>query len=230
MRLRNREWAANALRIDKVASECTALSSGDPVMCYLERRRCLGERPAPATLRLHPGLGYWEADRLIGTFPAMVAPLVAPDGRTVALHRTFLTDDGQKAPVPSAKKLTPAAGPIRGASIRLFGPERGVLGIAEGIETAMAATCASGVPTVAAYCADALAAWIWPPLVDHLIIFGDADKRGRDAAEALRQRALASGLRCRTLTPAVDGADWCDVWGTRPDRIAPNGGADDRDF
>ena len=89
--------------------------------------------------------------------------MTAPDGRIVALHRTYLTDDGRKADVPTVKKLTGAPGALAGASDPARHPMRGVLGIAEGMETALAASLASGVPTVAAYCANALAGFEWPP-------------------------------------------------------------------
>jgi phage/plasmid primase-like uncharacterized protein len=133
----------------------------------------------------------------------------------VALHRTYLTADGRKAAVPSVKKLTEAAGPVAGACIPLHKPQSGVIGIAEGIETALAAWLASGVPTVAAYCAGNLAAWHWPGGVRRLVIFADADKAGREAAEKLRTRALAARLRAEVLTPTTPGADWCDVWAQR---------------
>jgi putative DNA primase/helicase len=145
----------------------------------------------------------------------MVAPLVAPDGKTVALHRTYLTRDGKKAEVPSVKKLTATAGPLPGACIPLCKPARGVLGIAEGIETALAASFASGVPTVAAYSAGNLAAWHWPAGLQSLVVFADNDKAGAEAADTLRARALAASLRVQVLTPSEPGADWCDVWAER---------------
>jgi putative DNA primase/helicase len=209
------QWADNAQRIAQVQAQCVPLVAGDPVSLYLKRRGFGAVWPLPAALRLHRGLAYWHGGEKLGSFPAMVAPLVAPDGRTVALHRTYLTADGRKADVPSPKKLTGAAGPLAGASIPLHKPVAGVLGIAEGIETALAAWCASGVPTVAAYCAGNLAAWCWPGGVQRLMIFADADKAGREAADILRARALAAGLRAEVLTPTADGADWCDVWAGR---------------
>lgn len=145
----------------------------------------------------------------------MVAPVIAPDGRTVALHRTYLTADGHKADVPRPKKLTGAAGPLVGACIPLHKPARGCIGIAEGIETALAAWRASTVPTVASYCAGNLATWQWPAGVQGLVIFADADKAGREAADALRARALSARLRCEVLTPTTEGKDWCDVWSGR---------------
>jgi phage/plasmid primase-like uncharacterized protein len=210
------QWAENAQRIARVWAECVPLVPGDPVTLYLKRRGLGGVWPLSPVLRLHRALDCWEGSEKVGTFPAMVAPLVAPDGRTVALHRTYLTRDGRKAAVPTVKKLTGAAGPLAGACIPLHALARAhVLGIAEGIETALAAWCAAGVPTVAAYCAGNLAAWRWPPGLQRLVIFADADKAGRDSADELRTRALAAGLRVNVLTPTTEGEDWCDVWAQR---------------
>ena len=209
------QWTKNAQRIAELWAQCLPLVPGDPVALYLDRRGLAAALPLPGLLRMHPALPYWHGDELLGTFPAMVAPLLTPDRRIVALHRTFLTSDGRKATVPNPKKLTRAAGPVAGACILLHKPVHGCIGIAEGIETALAAFCASSVPTVAAYCAGNLAAWRWPAGVRRLVIFADADKAGRDAAETLRARALAAGLRVEVLTPTDPGADWCDVWAQR---------------
>jgi phage/plasmid primase-like uncharacterized protein len=208
-------WAKAGERIARTWAECVPLVPGDPVTLYLKRRGFGGVWPLPECLRLHRGLTYWHEDEKLGTFPAMVAPIVAPGGRMVALHRTYLTADGRKADVPTVKKLTATAGPLAGASVPLHKPQRGVIGIAEGIETALAAWCGSTVHTVAAYSAGNLAAWQWPGGVQRLVIFADADKAGRDAAEKLRTRALAARLRAEVLTPTTPGADWCDVWAQR---------------
>ena len=114
----------------------------------------------------------------------MIAPLIRPDGVVLALHRTYLTADGCKAPVPTVKKPTSAAGPLAAsACIPLHDPQQGVIGIAEGIETAQAAHLASGLPTVAAYCAGNLAAHTWPPGVRRIVVFADADPAGAAAAK-----------------------------------------------
>ena len=218
------EWAAHAGRNAELWGECLPLTDGDPVARYLRRRIGLEAQDAPGCLRFHPALPYWHDGDKLGTYPAMVAPLSRPDGRTVALHRTYLCRDGGKADVPTVKKLTAAAGPLAGACIRLHSPQHGMIGVAEGIETAMAASCASGVPTVAAYCASALAGYSWPAEVRSLVIFADADKAGRDAADVLKARALHAGLRVNVMTPTEAGADWCDVWARR-DAVAVQGGA-----
>ena len=210
-----RQWTENAQRLVQVWAQCEPLTTGDPVALYLRRRGLADVWPLPDVLRLHPALPYWHDAKALGTFPAMVAPIVAPDGRTVALHRTYLTADGRKADVPTVKKLSAAAGPLAGACVPLQKPERGCIGIAEGIETALAAWCASGVPTVAAYCAGNLAAWRWPAGIQRLVIFADSDKAGREAADTLRARACSRQLSCVVMTPSDDGADWCDVWAQR---------------
>jgi phage/plasmid primase-like uncharacterized protein len=209
------EWAINAKRNASLWARCEPVREGDPVNRYLCRRLAIDAFEAPPCLRAHRALDYWHEGELLGAFAAMVAQVAAPDGRVVALHRTYLTDDGRKADVRIAKKLTGACGPLAGASIRLGEPARGVLGVAEGIETALAASLASGVPTVAASCANALAGFQWPRAVLRLVVFADADKAGREAADTLRARALAARLHCDGMTPTTEGADWCDVWAAR---------------
>lgn len=214
-RLQREQWAVNADRIAKLWRECVRLVPGDPATLYLKRRGFGGVWPLPDCLRYHRALPYWHEGVKLGDYPAMIAPLIAPDGRIAALHRTYLTIAGRKADVPTVKKLTPASGPLAGACIRLHEPARGVLGIAEGIETAIAARLASSVPTVAAYSAGNLAAWQWPPGVRRIVIFADHDRAGADAAEKLRQRVRATGRQCSVLTPTDEGADWCDVLAQR---------------
>lgn len=210
-----RQWARNSERIAELWRQCLPLVPGDPVTLYLKRRGFAGVWPLPECLGLHRALPYWHDGEVTGTFPAMVAPIVAPDGRTVALHRTWLTRDGRKADVPSVRKLTAASGPLAGACVPLFKPERGPIGIAEGIESALAAWCASGVPTVAAYSAGNLAAYRWPAGVRRLVIFADHDAPGVEAAETLRKRARAAGLCVSVIPPTEPGFDWCDVWAGR---------------
>lgn len=206
------QQADNAQRNAALWAKTAPVTDGDPVSLYLRRRGLAGS--VPACLRLHQGLTYWDGgDR--GTWPAMVAPLIGADGVVLALHRTYLTADGGKAPVPTVKKLTGAAGPLAGACIPLHDSRHGVIGIAEGIETAQAAHLASGLPTVAAYCAGSLAAYTWPPGVNRIVVFADADPAGAAAAQTLKARAVRAGLSVAVMTPTTLGADWCDVWARR---------------
>ncbi len=211
------QQADNAQRNVALWAKTVPVTDGDPVSLYLGRRGLAG--PAPEHLRLHPSLTYWDGgDR--GAWPAMVAPLIRSDGLVLALHRTYLTPDGCKAPVPTVKKLTGAAGPLAGAYIPLHEPQHGVIGISEGIETAQAAHLASGLPTVAAYCAGNLAAYTWPPGVNRIVVFADADTAGAAAAQTLKARAVRAGLSVAVMTPTTPGADWCDVWANRESKEA----------
>ena len=219
-------WVTAAARNARTWSQCAPVRADgngrDPVTLYLKHRLVLpaGEPLAvPAALRFHPGLPYFDGDGAnVGTWPAMVAAMQNPAGELVALHRTWLTTDGRKAPVPGAvKKVSAASGPLTGACIRLDWPDDEVpaMGVSEGIETALAARCASGLPTVAAYSASALSTWHWPPGLQRLVIFADADRAGVEAADKLRQRARAAGLSVHVMTPSTPGFDWCDVWAQR---------------
>lgn len=217
-RLQREQWAENAKRIARLWAECVPLAPGDPVTLYLKRRGFAGVWPLPACLRLHRCMPLWQDGEKLGEYPAMVAPIIARDGRMVALHRTYLHADGRpylSLDRRKVKKLTATAGRLAGAYIPMHDPAGCVTGIAEGIETALAAWLASGVPTVAAYSAGNLAAWQWPASVQRLVIFADNDRAGRGASAELRARARFAGLRCEVLTPSDDGADWCDVWGAR---------------
>ena len=74
------------------------------------------------------------------------------------IHRTYLLDDGSGKAPPGKKML----GAVGGGSVRLSPlGDAGHLGIAEGIETALAAQAIFGIPTWAALSADGLRRWRW---------------------------------------------------------------------
>lgn len=206
-------WAKSAMRNAELWA--AAQPSGDAVRSYLAARG-LADWRIPPCMRQHPGLAYWHTDDdgelyNLGSFTAMLAPIVGSDGKLRAIHRTYLAG-GSKADVPTPKKLTSAAGPLAGACIPLAAPIGGVIGIAEGIETAAAASLGSGLPVLAAYCANALSGFYWPRGIKRLVIFADNDPAGQQAAAALAQRADKAGIKTKTLTPSKPGSDWADVW------------------
>jgi phage/plasmid primase-like uncharacterized protein len=217
-RMQRAEWKKAAEANTAMRAAGAPLVEGDTAAAYLRHRGIRG--PLPGVLRLHPGLPYWHdtgdgRHERIGTFPALVAPIVGDGGRLLALHRTYLHPAGRKADVPAVRKVTRAAGPLGGACIPLGEPdELGRIGIAEGIETALSARDLTGVPTCAAYSAGNLAAWQWPRAARAVVVFADNDGpegTGTRAAERLRQRVRAAGLACTVLAPEAEGADWCDV-------------------
>lgn len=206
------QWATNAANNKKLLSQAKA--PGAEVRSYLAARG-LGSWNIPGCIRQHPGLVYWHEDengelQNLGTYPVMLAPVIN-NGVVVSLHRTYLSN-GNKAPVPQPKKLTSASGRLTGGCIPLAERFSGDLGVAEGIETAAAATLGSGLPVVATYSASAMAAYKWPPHTRRLIIFADNDQAGRNAALSLAERAKHFGVDHKIMTPERPGYDWADVW------------------
>lgn len=147
---------------------------------------------------------------MVGYAPAMLARVFNPDGTPATIHRTFLTTD-----VPMRKMLLPHDGKLSGCVIPLgkFADNR--LGVAEGIETAIAAYEQSGVITWATYCADQLEKFVVPTTVDTLHIFGDNDSSfvGQAAAYRLAKSALhkRKELVVEVHIPGLPDTDWNDV-------------------
>jgi putative DNA primase/helicase len=141
----------------------------------------------------------------------MIACVDDAQGQAVSLHRTYVTKDGRKAEVPIVKKLMPSIlpGATRGGAIRLY-PAGETLAIAEGIETALAVRCATGLPGWSTICADGMAQLIVPPEVRLVVICADHDPAGLAAARTLARRLLAEQRRVKILTPDTPGADWAD--------------------
>ena len=184
---------------------------GDPVCGYLEGRGIRMTYISPA-LRFHPALKYYRESesQVEGVFEAVLAIVTAPDGSGATIHRTYIKD-GQKAPVANPKKLMQGM-PIKGAAIRLF-PVAEVLGVAEGIETALAAAQLFNVPTWACVSAGGMESFAPPAEVKKLVIFADNDASftGQAAAYKLANRLTIAGLVVEVRIPGEVGKDWADV-------------------
>jgi putative DNA primase/helicase len=207
-------YAQNLQRVERLWSAGAAVQTGDAVGQYLARRG-IALDIFPADLRLAALLPYYDADGTrIAAFPAMLAAVRTLDNKLVAVHRTHLTHDGRKAPVDPVRKLSAVAGPLMGAAVRLAPVRAGVLGVAEGVETALAASLASGVPVWSAISAAGLQAFLWPRGLTRLFVFGDNDESatGQEAAERLAHRARAAGLAVTVMIPPIAGIDWADAW------------------
>jgi putative DNA primase/helicase len=157
---------------------------------------------------------YVDDDGRKSWHPAMIAKILAPDGTPTNIHRTYLKMAGQKADVGSVRKVM-AGGIAKGSAIRLF-DAGSVLGVAEGIETAFAASALFGVPVWSTINSAILSGWFPPEGVQQVIIFGDNDPRfgGQAAATALAHRlACIKGhpVSVRIEVPPEVGTDWNDV-------------------
>ncbi|WP_082708902.1 DUF7146 domain-containing protein [Thiobacillus denitrificans] len=196
----------DALR--RVWAESKPLAISDEVMRYLAGRG-LDLTTSPDNLRLHPALPYYEGKTLVGKFPAMVALVHAPDGTGATLHRTYIAD-GHKAPVECPKKLM-SGKPVTGGAIRLSGVGE-VVGIAEGIETALAASIQFGIPVWSCVTAHGIETFEPPAGVKRITIFADNDASftGHKAAYIAAFRLVQQGFDVEVKVPAAVG-DWLDV-------------------
>jgi putative DNA primase/helicase len=144
--------------------------------------------------------------------PAMLGLVTAPDGQPVNVHRTFL-ENGRKAQIPAPRKMMRGEVP-EGSAIRL-GAHDGRLGIAEGIETALAVARQFGIVCWSAIDAGKMARFAVPADVRELHVFGDNDLKfaGQAAAYELARRAstMRDGPEAVTVRiPDEPGTDWAD--------------------
>lgn len=193
--------------IRRVWSETVAVERGDPVWRYLNRR--VGVDLIPASLRFHPALAYVDEGE-VSYHPAMVAAVTFPDGTGATLHRTYLTPEGRKADVPAPKKLMPGK-QLHGASIKLGG-FTDALGIAEGIETALAAARKFGIPVWSCISSGLMESWVPPEGIKRIVIAGDNDRKygGQSAAYRIAHKLACAGFEVEVRIPEISGTDWAD--------------------
>lgn len=190
-----------------------AITLNDPAGRFLNMRT--GIVTFPANLRQVADERYIEDGARPTWHPAMIARVDPSDqarasGERAAIQRTYLNADGGKADVGSPRRMLGAM--PTGAAVRLM-PHENILGIAEGIETAIAASIMFGVPVWAALTADLLQAWEPPACVETVMVFGDNDHSltGQAAAFSLGRRLKAKRLTVMVELPQRMGSDWNDV-------------------
>jgi len=212
----NRVWQQSLDPTDRRAT---------PLRAYLSHRGLSGAKLDGEVVRFHPALGYWQRNdhnelEQVGRYPALVALVTDAEGAPVTVHRTYLTPDGRKAPVPAPKKLMGYLGHrLVGGAIRLYAPGP-VLGVSEGIETALAIHRRTGMPVWSAVSANLLARLGPPAQTSLVVIWADRDRSGAGEATAmrLRERLLRRGISVAIhlppspIPPAAKGIDWADVW------------------
>lgn len=139
-----------------------------------------------------------------GNWPCMIVPLRDLRGNVTAVQRTWLAKDGQgKAPVTPAKKT---AGPMMKAAVQLW-PAGAMLGIAEGVETAMSAKQLFQIPVWATLSANRLGVIALPPIVETIVIFADRGKVGMEEALKAAEVYEAQGMSVDVMPPSVHFGD-----------------------
>jgi putative DNA primase/helicase len=202
---RTSNWAAlNALWRDG-----RPVCRDDPVDRWL-RSRAIRLDIYPAVLRCASRVRHVSADGIITEHPAMLAMVSAPDGKPATIHKTYITTAGGKAAVDGPRKLAPGTIPA-GSAVRLAA-HGSVLGIGEGIETALAAMTLFGTPCWAALNAGMLEKFEPPPAANHLVIYADNDSNqvGQRAAWALAAK-VSNTIKVDVAIPDEPDTDWNDV-------------------
>jgi hypothetical protein len=175
---------------------------------YLHIRGGL-ELPPPSALgpviRFHPECPCGDL-----RLPAMIALLSDPvtGAPTGGIHRTFLKADGSgKADIPKPKMMLGPWGVVR-----LYKPETAGIGLAEGIETALAVAQRIGWGPVWAACTAGGFSKV-PPLIQRTLnLFIDRDDDGVSLREAERcARAWVEADLEVYIHEPPDGTDWADV-------------------
>lgn len=200
-------------------AQARPVTRNDPVWKYLQNRG-INPRAAGFEVRCHHALEYRHDDGTVSKHPAMLARVFDAHGIVINLHRTYLDEDGRKASLPVVKKLMP--GIFKGGSVRFGGAVNEELGLAEGIETALAAMLLKHIPVWATLgCANLHDFTHFPPSVKRLTIFADNDAKfaGQAAAYGAAHRiASTSDINVEVLVPPQTGCDWLDVLNARQDR------------
>jgi hypothetical protein len=139
--------------------------------------------------------------------PALIAAVQRADGAIVAIQTTVLTPKGAKAAIAVPKITTGALG---GGAVR-FAKAAEIMGIAEGIETAMSAQTLADMPVWAALGCQRLQRVELPEIVREIHIFGDNDAPGREAAQRAAQLHLSIGRRVVLRFPPEGIKDFNDL-------------------
>lgn len=161
--------------------------------------------PLPSTLRFNPDLLYRDADQA-AHMPGLIALIEGAGG--FSIHRTYLTNEGSKAAMPSAKKML---GPAKGGAVRLRAGRK--LVVAEGIETALSVSQMlpdDDVSIWAALSASGIEGLTLPSTPGELIIAIDNDAAGQKAGRDLKARAQRLGWQVGILSPRPGFNDFND--------------------
>ena len=179
---------------------------------YLESRGLI----LPPGLDWHPAVDYRADGEVLAKYPAMLAPITRA-GQFLSFHVTYL-HQGCKAPVETPRKILPGPS-LKGGAVELW-PAGRVLGLAEGIETAIAASMLFDLPVWAALNTSLMKSWRPPAGTERVVVFGDNDQNfaGHAAAYALAHR-LHGSMQVDVAMPDKPG-DWNDVLIEQKDKAA----------
>jgi|6_EtaG_2_1085325.scaffolds.fasta_scaffold04769_3 putative DNA primase/helicase len=190
----------------KVAQMSSQINYNGEVANYLKKR---GLKNYPDTLK-EAMLYSWEHGVKIGPFPSMLGLIQDSKGVGVSWHITY-THNGDKLKGCTTRKIMTPKGTITGAAIRLH-EHAGSICIAEGIETAIAASIISELPAFSTMNAHCMATFEPPEDIERVAIYADNDLTyvGQKSAYQLAERLAAKRIDVEVLISPVPGEDWLD--------------------
>lgn len=203
--------SVTAERVAEIVRACRPVTRQSAAWLYLASRGLQPEQPA---LLAHPALYCHEVGKPL---PALVAPIRDGErGEIVAVQRIWCADriefDGSatyrdgRAELQIRKKTL---GRMGTGAVRLA-PAGAALGLAEGVETAIAASMLYRMPVWAA-CGAARLGHLWlPPEVQQVIVFADRGATGEELAERAAGLIHHRGVACQVVFPEQGFGDFAD--------------------
>lgn len=196
--------SANALRLWKMALRV----SGSLAERYLKGRHI---DIASSELRYLARTPFGPKSH-VRFLPAILAA-VRTDMGIIAIQRTFL--DPRTATQANFKNPKRALGTPGIGTVRLFLPRNGILGLAEGSESALSATILKDIPCWATLGNERFGIVTIPESVRELYLFVDNDAGGDLAEAKARAHFAMPGRSIYRLSPPNPGDDWNDELAAR---------------
>ena len=138
--------------------------------------------------------------------PAMLAAIADENRAITAVQFTLLDPSGLKKASTATPRRVGKGGVLGTGAVRLA-PATDVLGLAEGVETALSAAQIFRVPVWATIGAGRMPTIAIPPSVRTLIVFADNDEPGTKAAEATIE-SIRLGLTAEVRRPPAGFKDF----------------------
>ncbi|WP_343889102.1 DUF7146 domain-containing protein [Sphingomonas oligophenolica] len=184
--------------------EAARAITNTPVERYLLNRAISHFSPA---LRFHPRTPLGSRRQVLFR-PAMLAA-VQEGSRVIAVQRTFLDTVRARRARDLGNPRRMLGRPARGAV--MLADATDVLGLAEGVETALSAMILLGIPVWAVLGNERFPRIAVPTTVDRLVLLPDNDRAGRRAEDIAREAHERPGRTIETIWPWHGLNDWNDV-------------------
>lgn len=234
------DYGKNLKALNALLGKCLGID--DPkskaALEYLTARG-INLKYAPSDIKsavlVNPHCAYSDDGKNVSFHPAIILRVLNEQGQLCSLHRTYLSTGGKKAAVECPKKLMPPCRPCTDADhsrfVRLGNPSKdGIIGVAEGLETALSVTAATRIPVWCCVSAAFLERFIPPKEIKAVIIFADKDasRTGELAAKRLKENLKKRGIPALICLPrepipqGSKGVDFNDILNERGSFGFPN--------